>query len=173
MLARDVPTTADLGADVVSDPLPDLVDPETFTPRLLALVSNALVWRESRELRRRFGLGTNEWRVLSALATRPGASSTEVSDFLGVNKAIVSKSVSTLVAHRLTVLSDGPRGSRPLYLTDAGADMHRRMRPVSMSGQDLILEGMSDDEIARFNDILHRMLTALHIADAAGEPAGD
>jgi len=170
MLARDVPTTADLGADVITDPLPDLVDPERFTPRLLALVSNALVWRESQELRRRFGLGTNEWRVLSALATRPGSSASEISDFLGVNKAIVSKSVSTLVANRLVVLSDGPRGSRPLYLTEAGADMHHRMRPVSMRGQDLILEGMSDEEIAEFNGVLHRMLAALREADAAAPP---
>jgi DNA-binding MarR family transcriptional regulator len=167
MLARDVPTIADLGADVVSEPLPDVVDPETFTPRLLALVSNALVWRESRELRQRFGLGTNEWRVLSALATRPGVSASEISDFLGVNKAIVSKSVSMLVGQRLAVLSDGPRGSRPLYLTEAGADMHHRMRPISMRGQDLILEGMSTEEVERFNDTLHRMLTVLRLADAA------
>ncbi|WP_417563893.1 MarR family winged helix-turn-helix transcriptional regulator [Microbacterium sp.] len=156
-----------MGADVISEPLPDLVDPENFTPRLLALVSNALVWRESRELRRRFGLGTNEWRVLSALATRPGSSASEISDFLVVNKAIVSKSVSTLVAHHLVLLSDGPRGSRPLFLTRAGADMHHRMRPISTSGQDLILEGMSDTEIAQFNGILHRMLAALHVGDAA------
>lgn len=173
MLARDVPTVADLAEDVVSEPLPDLVDPETFTPRLLALVSNALVWRESQELRRRFGLGTNEWRVLSALATRPGVSASEISEFLGVNKAIVSKSVSTLVSQRLAVLSDGPRGSRPLYLTEAGAQMHHRMRPISVSGQDLILAGMSDAQITQFNDTLHRMLAAIRAADAVDAPPVD
>ena len=59
-------------AGAVTEPLSDVLEPDGFTPRLLALLSNALVWRESHELRRRFGLGTNDWRVISAVATRPG-----------------------------------------------------------------------------------------------------
>ena len=70
------------------EPLQNTVDPDNFTPRLLALLSNALVWRESNELRRRFGLGTNDWRVISVLALNPGFSATEVSEFIGVNKEI-------------------------------------------------------------------------------------
>ncbi|OCG74250.1 hypothetical protein A7J15_05215 [Microbacterium sediminis] len=143
----------------------EVIEPETFTPRLLALLSNALVWRESHELRRRFDLGTNEWRVLSALSTRPGISATEVSDFLGVNKAVVSKSVNTLLERRLIVLSDGPRGSRPLYLTDAGAQMHRDMLPISLRGQDIILEGLSQADVARLNAFLRAGLAKLREAD--------
>ncbi len=73
----------------IVEPLEDTVDPENFTPRLVALLSNALVWRESSGLRERFRLGTNDWRVISALATRPGSSATEISEFLGLNKANV------------------------------------------------------------------------------------
>jgi hypothetical protein len=57
--------------EVVTTPLPDVIDSENFTPRLLALLSNALVWRESRLLRQEFNLGTNDWRVISALSIRP------------------------------------------------------------------------------------------------------
>ncbi|QBR73609.1 MarR family winged helix-turn-helix transcriptional regulator [Microbacterium sediminis] len=149
----------------ITEPLNEVIEPETFTPRLLALLSNALVWRESHELRRRFDLGTNEWRVLSALSTRPGISATEVSDFLGVNKAVVSKSVNTLLERRLIVLSDGPRGSRPLYLTDAGAQMHRDMLPISLRGQDIILEGLSQADVARLNAFLRAGLAKLREAD--------
>lgn len=145
----------------VTEPLPNSLDPESFTPRLLALLSNALVWRESHELRRRFGLGTNEWRVISALAMRPGASATEVSEFLVVNKAIVSKSVNVLVQRGLLILSDGPRGSRPMYLTGDGVEMHDAMLPISMRGQELILSHVSIDEVERFNALLHRMLEEL------------
>lgn len=125
---------------------------------MLALLSNALVWRESNELRRRFGLGTNDWRVISALAFRPGSSATEVSEFVGVNKAVVSKSVNTLVARDLIVLMDGPRGSRPMYLTDAGAEMHDGMLPISMRGQEMILAHLTPEEITRLNELLRRML---------------
>jgi DNA-binding MarR family transcriptional regulator len=149
----------------VTEPLDDAISSEDFTPRLLALLSNALVWRESHELRRRFGLGTNDWRVISALAIRPGTSATDVSEFLGVNKAVVSKSMNTLLDRELILLSDGPRGSRPMYLSAAGAEMHRQMRPISLRGQEIILEGIPQREVDRLNAMLRDMLARIR-ADA-------
>jgi hypothetical protein len=52
-----------------------------------------------------------------------------------MNKAVVSKSVNTLIARELIVPADGKRGSRHLYLTRAGAQMHDRMKPISMQGR--------------------------------------
>ncbi|WP_136710046.1 MarR family winged helix-turn-helix transcriptional regulator [Agromyces sp. H66] len=144
--------------DAVTEPLPHLIDPDNFTPRLLALLSNALVWRESHELRRRFGFGTNDWRIISAIAFRPGVSATEVSEFLGLNKAVISKAVTKLVDHKLVLLVDGPRGSRPMYLTRAGAEMHDAMMPISMRGQEIILADLAPDDIERLNTLLRRML---------------
>jgi DNA-binding MarR family transcriptional regulator len=156
---------------LVTEPLEEVIDPENFTPRLLALLSNALVWRESHELRRRFRLGTNDWRVISVLALRPGASATEVSEFIGVNKAVVSKSVYTLTARALITLVDGPRGSRPMYLTAAGARMHDAMLPISMSGQDLILEGLAPEQIAHLNALLRRMIDQVREEQDTDEPS--
>lgn len=145
-------------ADAVTEPLPHTIDPDHFTPRLLALVSNALVWRESHELRRRYGLGTNDWRVISSLAVHPGMAATDVAEYAAMNKAVVSKSVAALVARRLVVLSDGPRGSRPMYLTAAGAEMHDLMLPISLRGQEIVLSHLNPEEITRLNDLLHRLL---------------
>lgn len=144
--------------EAVTEPVAGGIDPENFTPRLISLLSNALVWRESQELRRHFHLGTNDWRVISALALRPGASSSEISDFLGLNKAVVSKSVNILLRRDLVLLTDGPRGSRPIYLTRAGAEMHDKMLPISMRGQEIILANLSDLEINGLNELLRRML---------------
>lgn len=148
------------------------IDPESFTPRLLALVSNALVWRESTLLRQQLGLGTNDWRVLSALAVHPGASATEVSNFLGLNKAVISKSVALLAGRGLVVLSEGPRGSRPLYMTPAGVEVHDTMLPLSTSGEDIILAGLDDDEVARFNEILRGMLARIRASALTENGAG-
>ena len=93
--------------EIITAPLDDVIDSENFTPRLLALLSNALVWRESRLLRRAFNLGTNDWRVISALSIRPGATSSDISEFVAMNKAVVSKSVNTLIARELIVPADG------------------------------------------------------------------
>lgn len=156
----------------VTEPLDDRLEPNEFTPRLLALLSNALVWRESQELRRRFGLGTNEWRVISALAVEPGRSATEVGVFLGSNKAVVSKSVGMLAERGLIVLADGPRGSRPLYLTAAGVEMHAQMLPISLGGQEIILEGMSPRDVTRLNSFLRDGLARIRISDGNGNGIG-
>lgn len=157
--ARDAAREAAAAAsDAVTEPITESIDPENFTPRLLALLSNALVWRESHELRRRFGLGTNDWRVISVLAMKPGSAATDVSDFIGVNKAVVSKSVNTLVDRGLVILFDGPRGSRPMYLTPEGARMHDAMLPISLRGQEIILADLSADDIDALNTLLRRML---------------
>ena len=144
--------------NVIMEPLSDVIESDSFTPRLLALVSNALVWRESLLLRREFNLGTNDWRVISALAIRPGAASTEIADFVGMNKAVVSKATNTLIARELIVPAEGPRGSRPLYLTRAGAEMHDLMKPISLKGEDIILSDLTNDEIAQLKALLARLL---------------
>ena len=93
---------------LVTRPLDDVVDSDAFIPRLLALLSNALVWRESMLLRQEFSLGTNDWRVLSALGVRPGSSATDVSEFLVMNKAVVSKAVNVLITRNLIASTEGP-----------------------------------------------------------------
>jgi DNA-binding MarR family transcriptional regulator len=145
-------------AEIITEPLDDVIDFDSFTPRLLHLLSNALVWRESRMLRNAFNLGTNDWRVISALSIRPGATSTDISEFVAMNKAIVSKSVNTLIARELIVPADGKRGSRHLYLTRAGADMHDRMKPLSLQGQEIVLSDLTDDEVLQLNALLRRLL---------------
>ncbi|WP_129662854.1 MarR family winged helix-turn-helix transcriptional regulator [Phytoactinopolyspora endophytica] len=146
--------------NAVTEPVPT-IDPEKFIPRLLALVSNALVWRESSLVRQHMGLGTNDWRVLSSLALYPGASATEVSEFVGLNKAVISKSVTVLVSRGLVVLSDGPRGSRPMYLTRAGVETHDAIYPLSVSGQDIITDGLTEEEISEFTETLRGMMARI------------
>ncbi len=157
-MQMDTPARKAQRDDIVTEPLPDIIDHENFTPRLLALLSNAMVWRESQELRRRYGLGTNDWRVLSAVAIHPGITATGVTDFLGVNKAVVSKSTNVLVNRDLIALWDGPRGSRPMYLTKAGAEMHDLMLPISLRGQDIVRSAMTAAEISHLNELLRQMI---------------
>jgi len=158
--------------DAVVEPLDDFLDPTNFTPRLLTLLANALVWRESHELRKSLGLGTNEWRIISALATQPGWTATDVSEFLGMNKALISKSVATLVERDLVVRVAGSRGSLHLYLTPDGAEMHHRMRPISVRGQEIVLAGLTPAEIEQLNGLLRRLLEQLPQLQSTRQDAG-
>lgn len=144
--------------EIVTESLPELIDSDAFTPRLLMLLSNALVWRESLLLRQEFNLGTNDWRVISALATTPGSSATDVSEFLAMNKAMVSKAVNALIDRDLIAASDGPRGSLHLYLTPNGASMHDKMLPISLAGEEIILSRLSDQEQVQLRKLLTKMM---------------
>ena len=75
-----------------------------------------------------------------------------------MNKAVVSKSVNTLIARELIVPADGPRGSRPLYLTRGGRRHARPMKPISLQGQEIVLSGLSAAEVAQLNALLIRLL---------------
>ncbi|CAN5358986.1 hypothetical protein BH11ACT2_BH11ACT2_09120 [soil metagenome] len=156
-----LPEEFDDDEDIVTEPLTDLIDTDGFAPRQLALLSNALVWRESFLLRREFNLGTNDWRVISVLAARPGSSSTEIADFIGMNKAVVSKAMNTLIDRDLIVANVGPYGSRPLFLTREGAEMHGRMKPISSRGEEIILEGLDEHEIAQLKSLLARLISKI------------
>jgi DNA-binding MarR family transcriptional regulator len=145
----------------VREPLGEVIDSEAYVPRLLALLSNALVWRESMLLRGEFALGTNDWRVLSALAVRPGISATDVSEFLVMNKAVVSKAVNVLISRNLISSTDGPRGSRNLFLTRPGAEMHNRMLPISLAGEDILLSQLSPEETAQLRVLLGKLMAQI------------
>ena len=148
----------ELPPNAVSEPVSDVIDSNDFTPRLISLLSNSLVWRESRILRARFGLGTNDWRVISALAIRPGATASEISEFVAMNKAIISKSVGVLTDRRLIVQVEDTGRSRQLFLTPEGAEMHDVMLPISLRGQEIILGDLTDGEVVQLNSLLRRLL---------------
>ena len=148
----------ELPPDAISEPMRDVIDSNDFTPRLISLLSNSLVWRESRILRARFGLGTNDWRVISALAIRPGATASEISEFVAMNKAIISKSVGVLTERRLIVQVEDTGRSRQLFLTPEGAEMHDAMLPISLRGQEIILGDLTDGEVVQLNSLLRRLL---------------
>jgi DNA-binding MarR family transcriptional regulator len=159
----------ELPPNAISEPVPDVIDSNDFTPRLISLLSNSLVWRESRILRARFGLGTNDWRVLSVLAIRPGVTASEISEFVAMNKAIISKSVGVLTARRLIVQVEDTGRSRQLFLTPEGVEMHDAMLPVSMRGQEIILADLTAEEVVQLNQLLRRLLARapeLHAQDS-------
>ncbi|MFV0374736.1 MarR family winged helix-turn-helix transcriptional regulator [Microbacterium sp.] len=145
----------------VPDSIVGPILPEDFTPRLLVLVANGLLRREARLFRSRFGLASNDWRVLSFVALQPGVTATALAELIDVDKALVSRSVTALTEKEMIVLSDGPRGSRPLFLTPEGARMRAAMEPSAMEAYEIIQAHLSPSEIAQTNRMLRGLLADL------------
>ncbi len=148
------------GQGLVTERLPDTIERDEYTPALLAMLNNMLIWSGSRVFHTLHGIGTNEWRVLSALGNWPGATASDLRDILGMNKSVASKSVNVLLELELIAQLDGPRGSRHLYLTDAGVKVHDDFMPVAMERQAILHESLTSEEVATLNSLLCRMLEA-------------
>jgi DNA-binding MarR family transcriptional regulator len=143
---------------LVAERLPHTIERDDYTPALLQLLSNVLVWGGSRVFHHLHGIGTNEWRIISALGNHPGATSGELCDILGVNKSIASKSVNALLDRELIAQLNGPRGSRHLFLTARGAQVHDDLMPIALTRQQILHDSLSPDEVAQLNALLVRML---------------
>lgn len=138
--------------------LADTIDRDTFSPALLGLLNNVLVWGGSRVLTRLHGVGTNEWRVVSALGNYPGATARELCVVLGINKSIASKSVNSLVEAGYVGQVDGRRGSRHLFLTDAGAALHDELMVIVRERVSILQHRLDAAEVTELNRLLRKML---------------
>lgn len=162
----------------MTQPLELTIHRDSYTPALLALVSNDLLWGGSSVFRHHFDLGTNDWRIISALGNYPGSTAGELCEVLGMNKSIASKSANLLLRRGLVAQVDGARGSRHLYLTHEGAQTHDRMIRIALRRQEILHSGLTDEEV----DQLHRLLLKLvkispelhdYERDLCGRPPGN
>ena len=138
------------------DAITGALQTDQYAPAYLALVSNATSWGTSTLLRETFGIGLNDWRVIAALAMRPGLTSGGLTQLLGLTKSVVSRSTTALIDSGL-VGSEEPDGTRCLYLTDQGADVYDRVLPAARERQETLLAGFTPEERAELMGYLMRM----------------
>lgn len=129
---------------------------DDYVPAYLSLISNALSWGGSRLFLRRFGVGINEWRVLSAIVNLPGCTATQVGEELGLNKSVVSRSLHLLHSRELVTV-DATDGRRVLGLTTAGHELHDQLMVIALKREEFLLAGFSPEEKALLLSFLRRM----------------
>ena len=132
------------------------IDDQRYVPYFLSVVNNGLSWGASRLYLKMFGIGLNEWRVLSALTNEPGIMANRITEMVALNKSVVSRSVRALekAGHLRTQPVDG---RRLLYLTPSGAELHDRIIQVAMMREEALLSGFSEQERMVLVDFLARM----------------
>jgi DNA-binding MarR family transcriptional regulator len=141
------------------------IDAARFIPAWLSHLNNRLSSGASQIYLRRFGVGINEWRVLSMLAQEPQITAARVGQNLGLHKAIVSRSVHDLESKGLLTLQYRA-GQRLLELTDAGHALHDEMIVVALARERMLLAGFSDKERDTLLGLLRRMHANLPAVDA-------
>ena len=107
----------------------------------------------------RFHLNLTEWRVLLTVADRPGISAQELSDYTGLDKMSVSRTVRHLEAQGRLVREGNAtdRRRRHLDLTDDGWAVYEEIARAAVRREQQIYAGLSASELATLRVLLSKL----------------
>ena len=150
-------------------------EPHTVAHTLLIAAANKSSRGASRALLRSFGIGLVEWRVLRMLAVEGQSAATRLCAELDLDKAAVSRSLSTL--EQLGCISRAPDArdarTRRLGLTAAGSALYRRIVKVADARERGLFAGFNPEEITTLTgllDRLHRNAVEMNREDETPQP---
>jgi len=139
---------------------PDELILEKFMPYRLARLSSTVSTTIARAYDKEFGLSIPEWRVIAVLGRFPGLSAVEVAEQTFLDKVAVSRAVTKLIKNgRIDrQFADADRRRSILNLSEKGREVHDGVAKLALTFEDDLLEGLSTEEVAQFNEIMDRLL---------------
>lgn len=129
---------------------------------LITDIQNGLAKR-FRERTTHLGISRSQWRVLSALSGRPGATQTELADLVGIGRAPLGKIVDRLEAQGWVERRNDPNDRRVnrIYLTKDVGPIAEPTRIISEEVVNELLQDLPAEERENFRRTvrhLHRKL---------------
>lgn len=138
-----------------------MLDLDRYVPAVLVWASNQVANSASRLYRQEFGIGITDWRILVYIEIYPGSTGAEASNFIGLDKGAVSRSLAHLTERGLLKSkSDGLRKIK-YSTTAAGKKLYQRMLKTALAREEALLTGFSAEERELLLQFLHRLLDNL------------
>jgi DNA-binding MarR family transcriptional regulator len=150
---------------------PDYIELERFLPYRLSVLTNVVSGAIATAYRRRFGLGIPEWRVIAALARRPGLSAADVAEYTCMDAVAVSRAVTRLArtGRLLRSTARDDRRRSVLRLSAAGLAVYRQVAPLALQFERELLACLTPAETAALDAVVTK-LTARARAVAPDAP---
>lgn len=126
---------------------------------LLTDVQSGLAKR-FRERTSHLGVSRSQWRVLTALSGRPGATQTELADLVGVGRAPLGKIIDRLEAQGWVERRSDPNDRRVnrLFITKDVQPIAEPTREISQQVVEELLEKLPEDDV----EVFRRTVRHLH-----------
>lgn len=138
------------------EPLSLVVRRESSVPSAIAEIGSTFMYGGSNLYNRLYGVRINEWRTINQIAIHPGIIATRVSEKLGLDPAVVSRSVAKLLDTGLVGV-EHEQGSRRLYLTQRGVEVHTGIVPIVQRRAAALLDGFTEEEAQTLLAMLRRI----------------
>jgi DNA-binding MarR family transcriptional regulator len=144
------------------------LDLQRYIPALLSITSSKLSHGASAKYRGLFGIGITEWRVLANVAIEPDISAARISEKIGLDKALVSRTVQKLTAQRLLLAQVDQRNTsrHRIRLTRAGEVLHDRVLRVVRQREKILHAAFTPEEIEVLISLLHRLNEQADVVNA-------
>ena len=136
-----------------------VLDLERYVPALLVFLANKLTSSASAIFRRRFGIGTTEWRVLAMVAVEPDITAGRICRVIGFDKAAVSRALAVLQRKALVQARSHATDGRSsaFALTARGWQLHDRILQISLEREQRLLADLSPAERETLIGLLNRL----------------
>lgn len=134
-----------------SSPAPEgAIRLDEYWPYQVTVLADLIARRTAMIVKREAGLNLSQWRVLAAIAERPGRTAAEVVAMTPMDKGIVSRATKALLAAGLLIRQASQDDGRVshLFLTEKGEALYQTLRPhveaVARSANALMGPGEQD-----------------------------
>jgi DNA-binding MarR family transcriptional regulator len=147
------------------------LDLHHFVPGLLTWLYNRLSNESSKLYRKWYGIGVTDWRVLAFLGVHGESTAANISRFIALDKAAISRSILLLKESALVESKQFPGRRVGLKLTPAGKIRYQEILAFVLEQEKALLTGFTTGERDFLINMLHRMLENLdHVTHVV--PAG-
>ena len=118
-------------------------------------------------LRTHSDIGQTEWRAMVLVQDHGQSTMAQIVRDGQIDKAQVSRAVKTLITKGYLDARTDPDDNRQsiLTLTPAGAEVHARILPLMQARQHHMMDGLSEEDVARIYDIIDHLETAAQRRD--------
>ncbi|MGD9943502.1 MAG: MarR family winged helix-turn-helix transcriptional regulator [Burkholderiaceae bacterium] len=133
---------------------------QRFLPYKLSRLVNDISIGLLRTYSPRFGLNVSQWRMLAAAAQLEPTSVTELTEYSGMDKVTVSRSVREMVERKLLTreLDESDRRRATIELTPEGRRIYEQIAPAAVDYEEGLLSALDDSERKKLEDMIDRLL---------------
>jgi DNA-binding MarR family transcriptional regulator len=147
---KSKPTSARADASVARDSRtsPHALDLENYAVAYLTWIANKVSSSSSALYRKRFGIGIADWRIMALLAVESWIPAGRVSEVIGFDKAMISRSVAFMQERGLveTRFRDNNLRRQFIALTKKGLELHDEIVVVAREREEFLLGDLSEQE---------------------------
>ena len=139
---------------------PKALDLDNYATAYLTWIANKMSSGASALYRKRFGVGIADWRIMALLAVESWIPAGRISEVIGLDKAVISRSVAFMQERGLveTRFRDNNQRRQFIALTKEGLKLHDQIVDVAREREEFLLADLSEQE--RRTAI--RLLTKIH-----------